>query len=192
MSSIVAAASEPSEPTWIAEVLNFWFVELGPAQWFAKNAALDQQIRDRFLTTHRQLLASEAAGIAGPRAMLAAVVVLDQFSRNLFRGDPHAFAADAIARRLADQAIGQGLDRAMNAQERLFLYLPFEHSEDAADQASSVALTGALGNDQWTRFALAHQRIIDRFGRFPHRNAVLGRQSTAEEIEMLSGPMSSF
>jgi len=192
MSSISTSPIENPEPAWVAEVLRFWFVEISPTLWFAKNKALDQQIRDRFLATHQQLLASEAAGISGPRTMLAAVIVFDQFSRNLFRGDAHAFAADATARRITNQAIEQGFDAAMSAPERMFLYLPFEHSENVADQARSVALTQTLGNEEWTRFALAHKQIIDRFGRFPHRNAALGRQSTAEEIEMLKGPMSSF
>ena len=192
MPTVTTSPAESSEPSWIADVLNFWFVELSAAQWFAKNPALDEQIRDRFLATHQQLVVGANADIAGPRAMLAAVVVLDQFSRNLFRGDPRAFAADPIARRLANQAIEQGFDAGMSNQERLFLYLPFQHSENAIDQARSVELTRTLDNEDWMRFALAHQQIIDRFGRFPHRNAVLGRQSTPEEIEMLKGPMSSF
>jgi uncharacterized protein (DUF924 family) len=110
----------------------------------------------------------------------------------MFRGDPRAFAADALARRIATAAIDQQMDKAMSAEERLFLYMPFQHSEDRHDQARSIELTKSLGNDNWLRYALAHQRIIDRFGRFPHRNAVLGRQSSSEEIEMLKGPMSSF
>jgi len=183
---------EPPEPAWVGEVLRFWFEALTQAQWFAKSDALDAQIRARFLGVHQQLMAGMASAVSGPRATLAAVIVLDQFSRNMFRGDPRAFAADATALRMAKHAVALGLDRAMAPTERLFLYLPYEHSEDAADQAVSLELTTALGNAFWTRYALAHKQIIDRFGRFPHRNAVLGRESTPEEIEMLQGPMSSF
>ena len=124
--------------------------------------------------------------------MLAAVIVLDQFSRNLFRGDPRALAADPIARRLARAAIERGLNRAMDKYHRLFLYLPFEHSESQEDQAFAVELVEALGNEEWTRFSLAHKTIIDRFGRFPHRNAILGRVSTADELALLTEPMGSF
>ena len=124
--------------------------------------------------------------------MLAAVIVLDQFSRNLFRGTPRAFAADFIARRLAKTAIEQGFDAAMKKQERLFLYLPFQHSEDRGDQALSLDLYERLGDEKWTRFAMAHKVIIDRFGRFPHRNATLNRPSSADEIALLKEPMGSF
>lgn len=195
----MTAVSERSDPhpvaanaDWVDEVLRFWFEELSQAQWFAKSEAVDAHIRERFLALHEQLVASEAAGVSQPRQLLAAVIVLDQFSRNLFRDQPRAFAVDPIARRLAKQAIADGFDRTLSKSERLFLYLPFEHSEDAADQALAVQLVGELENEYWTRFALAHKELIDRFGRFPHRNAVLGRQSTAEEIEMLKQPMGSF
>jgi uncharacterized protein (DUF924 family) len=114
--------------------------------------------------------------------LLAALLVLDQFSRNLYRDDPRAFAADAAARELARSIVAQGLDRAMTPQERLFVYLPFEHSENADDQALAVRLMAALGNDYWTRYAVDHQATIARFGRFPFRNAALGRVSTAEEV----------
>lgn len=183
---------DPHEPAWVGEVLRFWFEELTQAQWFAKSDELDAQIRARFLAVHQRLMAGDTTATSGPRATLAAVIVLDQFSRNMFRGDPRAFAADAIALHLAKQAVALGLDQAMAPTERLFLYLPYEHSENAADQVISLELTTALGNAFWTRYALAHKQIIDRFGRFPHRNAVLGRESTPEEIEMLQGPMSSF
>jgi uncharacterized protein (DUF924 family) len=129
---------------------------------------------------------------ADPHQVLAAVIVLDQFSRNIFRGTPRAFATDPIARRLARQAIGRGLDIEMTNAERLFVYLPFEHSEDRQDQALSVHLFGQLGNENWTRYALAHQSIIDRFGRFPHRNAILGRTSTPDELAILDDPMGTF
>lgn len=124
--------------------------------------------------------------------MLAVVIVLDQFSHNLFRGSPRAFAADSIARRLSRTAIEQGFDTVMTEQERLFLYLPFEHSEDAGDQMLALDLIKTLGNQEWTHNATAHKLIIDRFGRFPHRNAILNRLSTPDEIELLKESMGSF
>jgi len=180
------------EPDWVGEVLEFWFQQLGAADWFAKSESVDARIRQRFLQRHAAVLASSGRGISGPRPSLAAVIVLDQFSRHLFRNRPQAYAADPLARRLARDAIARGDDRTMPHQERLFLYLPFEHSEDPQDQALSVTLIGQLGHDDWTRFALAHQVIIDRFGRFPHRNDVLGRMSTEAELALLKDSMGSF
>jgi uncharacterized protein (DUF924 family)/TolB-like protein/class 3 adenylate cyclase len=190
--SVTASTAETAEPAWVHAVLRFWFQELSGAQWFAKDAALDARIRQRFLATHEQLVASEGADVSGPRTMLAAVVVLDQFSRNMFRNDPRAFAADAIARRISTIAIEQGFDTNMSKEERMFLYMPFQHSEDRADQARALELMQSIGNENWTHFARVHKDIIDRFGRFPHRNAVLNRQSTAEEIEALKGPAGAF
>lgn len=180
------------EPVWVNEVLQFWFEELPAADWFAKNDSVDAKIRQRFLSLHESLASSEAANISAPREILAAILVLDQFSRNLFRGDQKAFAADPLARRLANLAIDNGLDITMTTQERVFLYLPFEHSESLADQTKSVTLITALGNEYWTRYAIAHREIIENFGRFPHRNAVLNRVSTPEEIDLLKDPAKSF
>lgn len=182
------ASSDPVESTWVTEVLNFWFLELGEEHWFANSERIDARIRNRFLSLHQRLVADERCIAATPRALLAAIVVLDQFSRNLFRGTPGAFAADPIARRLARRAIGQGRDAAMTAEERLFLYMPFQHSEDRADQALAVQLIGNVGNAGWTRDAVAHKEVIDRFGRFPHRNAILSRDSTADELASLQQP----
>lgn len=184
--------TETVEPAWVGDVLRFWFEEVAHADWFKKNDALDAQIRDHFLTLHARLLAEDGHGLETPRAMLAAVIVLDQFSRNIFRNDTRAYAADPLARRIARSVIDQGLDAAMAAQEKRFLYLPFEHSEDASDQRLSVKLIEPLSDPEMTKYAIAHQVIIDRFGRFPHRNAILGRRSTPEEIEFLKLPMSSF
>jgi uncharacterized protein (DUF924 family) len=177
--------SSTSEPNRVTEVLHFWFDELGEARWFEKSEHTDAQIRERFLWLHERLVADEGSDCTTRHQLLAAVIVLDQFSRNLFRDTPRAYAADPVARRLARRAIAQGLDVAMTAQERMFLYLPFEHSEDRADQALAVELFSQLGNAEWTRYALAHKAIIDRFGRFPHRNAILNRHSSADEIECL-------
>lgn len=180
------------EPKWVSDVLHFWFEELSADQWFAKSDPLDAKIHARFLSLHECLLENDALGVSMPREILAAVLVLDQFSRNLFRGIPSAFASDPVARRLANLAIEQGFDLSMTVQERVFLYLPFEHSEALADQKKSVALITSLGNEYWTRYAIAHKEIIERFGRFPHRNAVLDRVSSPDEIELLKDPTKSF
>jgi uncharacterized protein (DUF924 family) len=186
------STTDAAEPSWVGEVLDFWFRRIGAARWFAKDATIDEEIRARFLALHERILGSGAEGCTTPRAVLAAVVVLDQFSRNMFRGSPRAFAADPLARRLARATIEQGLDTRLTNEERAFLYMPFEHSEEREDQALSCELFGRLGNNYWTGYALAHKVIIDRFGRFPHRNAVLGRESTPEEVEFLKDPKSSF
>jgi len=180
------------EPGWVQDVLGFWFGELGEERWFAKDEQLDTTIRDRFGDVHGRLVAGGAAGLGGARALLAAVIVLDQFSRNIYRGTPRAFSADALALQLASRAVDEGLDRGMSAAQRMFLYLPYEHSEHRDDQVRAVDLIGGLGNDNWTRYAEAHKALIDRFGRFPHRNAILGRASTPEEIAAMQAPMGTF
>jgi uncharacterized protein (DUF924 family) len=173
------------DSSWAGEVLHFWFEELTQDDWFAKSTDIDVQIRARFGSLHTELAAHDGGHVTAPRPTLAAVIVLDQFSRNLYRDDMRAFSADAAARRLSKTAIAQGFDEAVNTQERYFLYLPFEHSEDRGDQALAVDLIARLGNDGWTGFAVAHKLIIDRFGRFPHRNAALNRPSTADELAFL-------
>jgi uncharacterized protein (DUF924 family) len=188
----VHSKTENVEPTWVGEVIRFWFEELGEARWFTKSDDVDAQIRDRFLTLHERLVTHDGLGVTAPRPILALVIVLDQFSRNLFRGNPRAFLADPIARRLSRTAIEQGSDIAMKREERYFLYLPFEHSEDREDQGLALNLIKHLANEEWTRYAMAHKMVIDRFGRFPHRNAVLNRLSTADEIAFLKEPMRSF
>jgi uncharacterized protein (DUF924 family) len=181
------------EPAWVDDVLRFWFTELTYEQCFKKDDAVDRQIEARFGAVHERL-AADAGSIdaTAPRELLAAIIVFDQFPRNLFRGTARAFATDPVARRLANAAVDSGVDRAMAQRERIFLYLPFEHSEDAADQVRSIELLGQLGDAELDKYALAHKVIIDRFGRFPHRNVALGRQSTPEEIAFLKEPMSSF
>jgi uncharacterized protein (DUF924 family) len=186
------AVAAPVEPTWVTEVIHYWFEELKPADWFAKNAQIDAQIRGRFSALREQLVANGGLGIATPRSILAAVLVLDQFSRNLFRDDPRAYAADAIARRLSRTAIESGDDVAMEKEERYFLYIPFEHSENRDDQALAVSLIRQLGNAEWTRYATEHQAIIDRFARFPRRNAALNRSTTAQERAYMDEGQGSF
>jgi uncharacterized protein (DUF924 family) len=177
---------------WTTDVLAFWFDELGESRWFAKDESLDATIRRRFRPLYERLLTAVPSAFATPQQALAAALVLDQFPRNMFRGTARAFEADALARNIARRAVEAGLDATLTPRQRLFLYLPFEHSEDPADQALAVRLIERLGNESWTVYARAHQSLIERFGRFPHRNAILGRASTPEEEEALKGPMGSF
>jgi uncharacterized protein (DUF924 family) len=186
-------AGDGSEPAWVGDVLRFWFEELREKEWFEHDRGLDDRIRERFLPLHARLAQDEQVRDSpSPRELLAGIIVLDQFSRNMFRGTPKAYAADALARRLARMAVFRRYDRGMSKTERMFIYLPFEHSEDRDDQALSVRLFEQLGNENWSSYARAHKSIIDDFGRFPHRNAILGRESTPEELERLRQPMSSF
>ncbi len=191
--SVLALAPPAGEPAWVANVLRYWFEELTLEQCFEKNDRVDATIRERFNGVHAKLAANDGAIHAdAPRELLAALIVFDQFSRNLFRGSPKAFATDPVALRLARTAVADGLDQAMSNRERIFVYLPFEHSENVADQEQSIALFAQLGDEYLDKYAMAHKIIIDRFGRFPHRNVVLGRASTPEEIAFLQEPMSSF
>ena len=183
---------DPGELAWVSKVLTFWFSELTEDDWFRKDDAIDAAIRQRFLPLHEELLGGGVADDGPPRLTLAAIIVFDQFSRNMFRGKARAFAADAAALRLARSAVGRGIDAGMTGKERLFLYLPFEHSEDIADQEKSVELTLKLDDEGLLHYAKAHRDIVKRFGRFPHRNEMLGRPSTAEEIAFLKQSGSSF
>ena len=186
-------SADPSEPAWVGDVIRFWLEETLPEQRFAKDAAFDAAITARFAGLYERLRADPpSSSILTPARALAAVIVLDQFSRNMFRGTARAFEADPTARKIARSAVEAGLDRVLGKEERLFLYLPFEHSEDLADQELSVALTADLGDTDYDKYAIAHRDIICRFGRFPHRNAILGRISTPDEVEFLKGPGSSF
>jgi uncharacterized protein (DUF924 family) len=183
------AASE----AWIGDVLRFWFDELGRSAWFRKDADIDAAIRERFQLLYEVLSTWQAAdALASADRALATVIVLDQFPRNLFRGTPQSFATDDLAREVADLAIAGGLDQQVPAERRIFFYLPFEHSEDLADQDRCIALISAQGDEEYTRYAHAHRDVIARFGRFPHRNAILGRASTPEEVAFLDEPGSSF
>ena len=191
-----------SDQPGAAEVLLFWF---GPPdergkrhkRWFVKSEAFDREVRERFLALYEEAAAGKLAHLkATAQECLALIILLDQFPRNMFRGTPRAFASDPLALETARHALAQGFDRTMLPVERMFVYLPFEHSEALADQLESCELTRPLEvypetNDVY-RYAVAHRDIIRRFGRFPHRNALLGRASTPEELEFLKGPGSSF
>jgi uncharacterized protein (DUF924 family) len=178
---------------WVGDVLKFWFEQTEPAQWFEKDPMFDASIRERFLGWHEILVSRGNKGLlADAQTALAAVIVLDQMSRNMFRDTPRAFATDPQALRVAEAAIARGFDARLTKDQRMFLYLPFEHSEDRQSQARSVALMASLGDPELQKWAEAHRAIVDRFGRFPHRNGVLGRISTPEETEFLKQPDSYF
>jgi len=173
------------------DVLHFWF-DASPKDWFAKNPAFDEAVRDRFLTLHEAAAAGRLASWEdSPRACLALVIVLDQFPRNMFRGTARAFATDPQARAAARTILGRGWDEAMSQNERLFAYLPFEHSESLEDQDLSCTLMQDF-DEELRRYAERHREIIRRFGRFPHRNGILGRENTAAETEFLKQPGSGF
>jgi uncharacterized protein (DUF924 family) len=176
-----------------AEVLAFWFGTLKAKQRFAKDGALDEQIRERFGNLHARLSRHVPDDwLDNPEDLLAAVIVLDQFSRNLYRDDARAFAADPIALNLTRLAMQRGYDELLGPDERQFLYMPFMHSEDADDQDRAVELMDEIGDAEAADYARQHKAIIERFGRFPHRNAALDRKSSPEEIEFLKQPGSSF
>ena len=175
------------------EVLAFWFDEVSPAQWWAKSDAFDRLVRSRFGSAHAAAMRGELyAWRATADGRLAEIIVLDQFSRNIHRGRPEAFAADGMALVLAQEAVAAGADRALDAGRRAFLYMPYMHSESAAIHALAVALFSQPGLEHNLDFELRHKAIIDRFGRYPHRNTILGRTSTAEELRFLEEPGSSF
>lgn len=175
------------------EVLLFWFSEIDPKQWWVKDEALDALIRSRFLPVHQRAVQGQLAGWRSTAdGRLAEVIVLDQFSRNLFRDSAQAFAYDHLALTLAQEAVAVGIDGDLNQQQRSFLYMPYMHSESLSVHEQAVDLFQRNGIAANLDFELQHKAIIERFGRYPHRNAVLGRVSTAEELSFLAQPGSSF
>jgi uncharacterized protein (DUF924 family) len=173
-------------PGWINDVVHFWFEELQPKDWFTRNEAVDTTIRKRFGALHGSLTEKVPASVtATPIGALAAVIVLDQFSRNLFRNSSRAFTCDATALAIAQEAVCAGFDRELERNQRTFLYMPFQHSETRELQQRSVELFTELGEVNALDYAIQHRDIIERFGRFPHRNRVLGRESTPQEVEFL-------
>ena len=171
----------------LAAVLEYWCTTLSAAERFGGGAAIDQAIRERFADTHAAVAAGECWKYrTNARAALAEVIVLDQFSRHIFRGTADAFAYDGQALVLAQHMIAQGFDRELSSAERLFCYLPFMHSESGAIHADALPLFESLGDAEALKYEHIHKDIIDRFGRYPHRNEVLGRQSTPEEETYLA------
>jgi uncharacterized protein (DUF924 family) len=166
---------------WAREVLDFWFSR-GWDDWWKRNEAFDEEIRELFFhlwETQRERPVEDF--LASPEDALAAVILFDQFPRNMFRGEADQFATDHLARGVAKGAVERGYDDGMAADQRGFLYMPFQHSENLPDQVQSLLLFTALGNPEQLRYARLHHEVIERFGRFPHRNAVLGRKPTAME-----------
>lgn len=175
------------------EILRFWFEELEPAQWWAKDEQLDRLIIARFATVHTQATRCELyRWRKNPRGRLAEIIILDQFSRNMFRDSPLSFAYDPLALALAQEAISAGVEQDLAQQERSFLYLPFMHSESLKIHEVAVGLYQNNGLQGNLDYELKHKKIIERFGRYPHRNRVLGRESTTEEIAFLQQPGSGF
>lgn len=175
------------------EVLKFWFEEAGPDRWWKTDPAFDESIRERFSATYARAVHGELHGWrAEPRGRLAEIIVLDQFSRNLFRNSPLAFAQDLAALVLAQEAVASGVHLRLTPVERAFLFLPYMHSESREIHALAEQLYRQHAPPGNYDFELRHKAIIDRFGRYPHRNATLGRASTHEEVEFLRQPGSGF
>ncbi|MGQ4877591.1 DUF924 family protein [Billgrantia sp. LNSP4103-1] len=174
-------------------VIAFWFEELEPVQWFRKDAELDAQIRRRFAALHQAAAAGELWQWRDTaQGRLAEILVLDQFSRNLYRDDPRAFVQDPLALVLAQEAVARGVDRELDVSRRSFLYMPYMHSESLKIHDEALRLFDQPGLEENLRFEHLHRDILLRFGRYPHRNVILGRESSAEELTFLEQPGSSF
>ena len=174
-------------------ILHFWFTELTPKQHFAKDAALDEAIRTRFGATLEAAARCELfAWRETSEGRLAEILVLDQFSRNVYRDTPRVFAQDALALALAQELVASGQNRSLPLAQRSFAHMPYMHSESALVHAQAVELFSQPGLEDTLRFELRHKEIIDRFGRYPHRNALLGRASSSEELAFLTEPGSAF
>ncbi len=177
------------------EVIKFWFEETLPQQWFQKYDAFDDDIKERFMVTYdmaRKGLCSDWAKDAD--GVLALCLVLDQFPRNMFRGSPKAFETDDVALEIVKKALNKGFDCLLSPEKRRFIYIPFMHSENISDQKRSVSLFETMKDSDPIsyEYALKHLEVIERFGRFAHRNAVLGRKSSADELEYLKLPGAGF
>ena len=190
---LIVGARESMPPPTRHAVLDFWFKETSPEGWWKSDPAFDAEIGRRFGAAHDAASAGELyEWRSEPRGRLAEIIVLDQFSRNIHRGSPRAFAFDPMALALAQEAVAGSHDVRLSSQERVFLYLPFMHSESRLIHERAERLFASLGLVQNYEFELKHKAIIDRFGRYPHRNAVLGRESTSDELAFLQQQGSSF
>jgi len=175
------------------EVLHFWFKEISSEQWWLKDLAFDQAIKSRFLPLHDAANKAELFGWRDTtQGRLAEIIILDQFSRNIYRERAQAFASDVLALVLAQEAIALGLDMKVTENQRSFFYLPYMHSESLLIHNQAMVLYEKLGNPSNLAFEIKHRDIIKKFARYPHRNAILGRKSTAVEMEFLKQPGSSF
>ncbi len=174
-------------------ILHFWFEEAGPEKWYKKDADFDYEIKARFLYLMEDAAAGKLDDWADePESALALIILLDQFPRNVYRDTPKAFATDKKARALTRLMLERDYLENFDLTQCVYSILPLEHSENTEDQTLSVELIGALGNENYLKYAVAHKEIIDRFGRFPHRNAILGRENTPEEDKYLSQPGAGF
>ena len=175
------------------EIIKFWFEELEPKDWWKKDDSFDQMIKDRFLEVHAAATRCELyLWRKSPLGRLAEIIVLDQFSRNIFRNKPESFAFDALALSLSQEAHRIGADKELADQQRHFLAMPYMHSESPVIHKVALELFSQQGMERTLDFEIRHKEIVDRFGRYPHRNEILGRKSTPEEVEFLKQPGSSF
>ncbi|MDX8388613.1 MAG: DUF924 family protein [Ghiorsea sp.] len=175
------------------DIIHFWFENIEPIQWFKKDLSFDQQLTKTFGQTHQAAIEGELEPWrTTAEGRLAEIIVLDQFSRNIYRDKPQSFAYDSMALVLAQEAIRIGADKAIALEKRTFFYMPYMHSESTAIHQVAVELFSQPGAEFNYEFELKHKAIIDRFGRYPHRNKILARKSTVEEIEFLNQPNSSF
>lgn len=175
------------------DILDFWFSPETQPNWFAKSDQFDQSLKEKFGDILEQTSRAELwSWRKNADGRLAEILVLDQFSRNIFRDTPRAFAQDSLALALAQEAISQDLDKQLSPEQRSFLYMPFMHSESKLIHEFALKLFQRLGNPENLEYEIKHKIIIDRFGRYPHRNQILGRESTEEELSFLTQPDSSF
>ncbi|MBO9665807.1 MAG: DUF924 domain-containing protein [Bdellovibrio sp.] len=175
------------------EILHFWFHEIDSRLWFTKDRGLDELVRTRFFEIYKKVACCETyTWRKTARGRLAEIIVLDQFSRNMFRDSPLAFKNDTLALALAQEAVACGDDKKLNLLERSFLYMPYMHSESEKVHEEAVRLFSQQGLESSLEFELLHKEMIDRFGRYPYRNEILGRDSTREELEFLKLPGSTF
>ncbi|QSH39298.1 DUF924 domain-containing protein [Candidatus Kaiserbacteria bacterium] len=170
----------------IDDVLTFWFEDVGEEQWFKKDSKLDATIQERFQDVYEDVLNRETESWKEtPEGRLAEIIVLDQFSRNIFRNDARSFSGDALALRLAQDAIAAGDDKKIPKEQRVFFYMPYMHSESPEVHVEALRIFIEYGDESYLGYEVSHKDIIDQFGRYPHRNEVLGRESTLEELEFL-------
>jgi uncharacterized protein (DUF924 family) len=174
-------------------ILEFWFEEIDSAKWWVKDESFDEMIRSRFMEVHHQANCCELfRWRESSPGRLAEIIVLDQFSRNMFRGKPESFASDSLALALSQEAVSAGADKTLSQVEKSFLYMPFMHSESLIVHETAEELFRLSGAEGTLNFEIKHKEIIERFGRYPHRNDILGRESTLEEINFLKQSGSSF
>ncbi len=175
------------------KVINFWFEEIEAKRHYKKDAAFDRLIKDRFEAVHIAATRGELSRWRkDPEGRLAEIIVLDQFSRNIYRDTPASFTCDAMALILAQEAVSQDIGKKLSTSKKAFLYMPYMHSESLLIHEMAVKLFNIPGLESTLEWEIKHKKIIEAFGRYPHRNVILGRKSTAEELEFLKGPGSSF